>query len=401
MYAYNADEQIHPASLVKILTALIVAEQADLSDAVTVQEATLNSVASDAVSADLLAGEVMTVSDLLYCMMVASANDAAAVLAEYVAGSQSAFVEQMNEYALELGCTQTNFTNVHGLHDEQQYSTARDMGRILAKAMENEVFREVFGAIYYDVPETNLSKERKLATGNYLMNNDDVQIYYDGRVTGGRTAVTNSGYRSVATSAEANGMQLICIVTGAQSVIRDDGYTVEIFGGYNETSLLLNSGFDGFEAKQIVYAGQAMEQYAVENGASDVVVGAVDSVYTVLPQEAGIDDLDYRLNNVTGTLKAPIDKNQKLSQLEVWYGEVCVAHIDLCAMNAVPVAQNHIQEDGNHTGNFPWKAVLTVAICIIVGIAVLLIAFRAAGAMKKASGRSRARKHRKNRRRSR
>lgn len=399
MYAFNADEQVSPASLVKILTALIVAEQGDLSDAVTVTEAALNSVAADAVSADLVAGEVLTVEDLLYCMMVGSANDAAAVLAEHISGSQSAFVEEMNRYAKGLGCSQTNFTNVHGLHDEMQYTTVRDMARILAKAMENEIFAKAFGAIYYTVPATNLSEERSLSTGNYLMNNDDVQIYHDSRVTGGRTAVTSSGFRSIATSAKANGMELICIITGSQSVYKDDGYTVQIFGGYNETSMLLNSGFEGFEAKQIVYTGQAIEQYSVENGTSDVIAGALVPVYTVLPHDVGIDDLDFRLVNKSDTFKAPVEKGQILSALEVWYGSVCVGQIELCAMNAVPVVQIQ-QDDVSHPSKFPWKTVLTVVACTIVAIALLIVVFRAANSMRRAVNKSRSRQHRRSRRRS-
>lgn len=401
MYGFNADERISPASLVKILTALIVAERADLSDAVIVTEAVLSTVSADAVSADLVAGEVITAQDLLYCMMVGSANDAAAVLAEHISGSQSAFVEEMNRYATDLGCTQTNFTNVHGLHDDLQYTTVRDMARILAKAMENEVFCQAFGAVHYKVPATNLSEERSLSTGNYLMNNDSVQIYHDSRVTGGRTAVTSTGYRSIATSAEHNGMQLICIITGAQSVYKEDGYTVQIFGGYNETSMLLNAGFEGFEAKQVIYAGQTIDQYPVENGTSDVVVGAMDPVYTVLPYEVGSGDLDYRLVNKSDIFKAPVEKGQILSALEVWYGSSCVGYTDLYAMNSVPVIQNQVEDIGGKTGVSLWKTVLTAVICTLVATIVLWIVLRTLNSMRNAAQRSRSRHHRRNRRRSR
>ena len=401
MYAFNADEQVSPASLVKILTALLVAERANLSDAVVIKEATLNTVADDAVSVDLLPDEVMTVEDLLYCMMVGSGNDAAAVLAEHISGSQSKFVEEMNQYAADLGCTQTNFTNSHGLHDDMQYTTARDMARILAKAMENEVFSKVFGTVYYKVPATNLSEERSLATGNFLMNDESVQIYHDSRVTGGRTAVTSTGYHSIATSAEDNGMELVCIVTGSQSVYREDGYTVQIFGGYKETSMLLDAGFVGFEAKQVVYAGQSVAQYAVEGGTSDVVVGAIDPVYTVLPSDVGVNNLDYRLVKNSDTVKAPVEKGQVLSALEVWYGNICVAHIDLCAMNAVPVLSAQTDMIDNDSQRFPWKTVFAVVICVFVGIAVILIVIRSVNSMRRAAARKHSRKRRRSRRRSR
>lgn len=401
MHAFNADEQTHPASMVKILTALMVIERADLSEAVTVTQSALDTVAADALSADLVADEVMTVEDLLYCMMVGSANDAAAVLAEHVSGSQSDFVAEMNLYAQSLGCTSTNFTNAHGLHDDQQYTTVRDMTRILAKAMENEAFCKVFGSVYYTVPATNMSEERSLSTGNYLMNNDSVQIYYDSRVTGGRTGVTSTGYRCIATTAEGNGMQLICIITGSESVIGNDGYSVQTFGGYNETSMLLNAGFEGFTAKQVVYEGQIIQQLPVENGTSDVVVGAAESVYTVLPSGVSMGDLSYRHTNISDTVNAPVEKGQVLSNLEVWYEDICVAQIDLCAMSAVPVAQTQTVNTEQKTPGSSWSTVLTAVICTIVGMAVIFLIIRGVGKMRKVQERNRSRRNRRNRRRSR
>ena len=131
MYAYNADEKLPPSSLLKILTARIAIENGTLSDAVTVQESVLATLDPDAAKVKLISDEVVTVKDLIYCMMVASGNDAAVILADHISGSQEAFVAEMNRYAADLGCINTNFTNVHGLHDENQYTPARDIARIL------------------------------------------------------------------------------------------------------------------------------------------------------------------------------------------------------------------------------------------------------------------------------
>jgi hypothetical protein len=97
-------------------------------------------------------------------------------------------------------------------------------------------------------------------TGNFLMNDDTVAIYYDTRVTGSRTGVTEDGCRSIASIAKHDGMELICIVTGAASVLAEDGYKVKEYGGYSETSALLNIGFSGYDLKQIVYKNQIMSQ---------------------------------------------------------------------------------------------------------------------------------------------
>ena len=169
MHAYHADEQLSPSSLTKILTALIAIEQGSMDDVVTVREDVLSTLDPDAVAVGLKVDEVVTVKDLLYCMMVASGNDAAIILADHVLGSQTAFVTEMNRYVTELGCTNTHFTNVHGLHDDKQYTTARDMAKILAKAIQNTLFCEVFGAKEYAMPQTNKSNARRLISQNYLL----------------------------------------------------------------------------------------------------------------------------------------------------------------------------------------------------------------------------------------
>ena len=146
MYAHNPDLQVYPASLVKVMTALIAVEQGNLEETIVVDEDTLSTVPYDAVSVELQPGEAISLNELLYCMMTGSANDAAAVIAEHISGTQDAFVQKMNEYAQSLGCTATQFTNVHGLHNEQQYTTVRDLARILSAAVKNEQFCAYFSA---------------------------------------------------------------------------------------------------------------------------------------------------------------------------------------------------------------------------------------------------------------
>ena len=161
LYAWNADEPVHPASFVKIMTALVAIEHGKLSDVVSVKEETLNGFPKDSVSVELKPNELITLEDLLYCMIVGSANDAAAVIAEHISGSQEAFVAEMNRYAVELGCTGTNFTNAHGLHDENQITTARDSAKILRAALEKEAFYTIFTTPRYSTEATNLSPSRK------------------------------------------------------------------------------------------------------------------------------------------------------------------------------------------------------------------------------------------------
>lgn len=370
MYAQNADTQLPPSSLLKILTALIAIEKGNLTDVVMVKEETLATLADDAVSIKLVPEEVLTVQDLLYGMMVGSGNDAAVVLAEHIMGSQQAFVDEMNRYAQSVGCTATNFTNVHGLHDDAQYTTARDVAKILAKAVENEMFCEIYGAKYYSIPETNKSEARHLSTQNYLMNNDKVIDYFDERVTGSRTAVANDRTRSVASVAQVNDMELICIVMGAESKFEDDGYTVKVFGSYKETTQLLNLGFNGNKTAQILHSNQTVMQKSVMDGNADVALGTKSGVFTVVPENMNENTLSYRYVNEI-PLSAPIEKGQRAATLQIWYGAVCLAETDLFTMNKVLPAGTSFSENDAGNGGF---GIAKVILYLLGGIALVGIA---------------------------
>ena len=373
MYSYNADEKIPPSSLLKILTALIAIEKAALSDIVTVKESVLSTLDPDAAKVKLVDNEVLTVKDLIYCMMVASGNDAAVVLADYVMGSQEAFVEEMNRYAANFGCVNTNFTNVHGLHDPEQYTTARDIARILEVALDNQDFCDAFCARYYTVPANNKSKERKLSSQNFLINNDDNINYYDERVLGGRTAVANDRSRSIASVAESNDMKLLCVVMGAGSKYEDDGYTVRVYGGYDETKKLLDLAFNGYKTAQLLFKNQVLMQKTVVNGTSDLSIGTKDSAFSVIPENITENSLVYRYVN-EASLSAPIEKGQRVSTLQIWCGNVCIAQNDLYALNSVR-SVNEIVEDEEtiKTSGNVLKYILIILACI-VGFAVLCFA---------------------------
>lgn len=398
MYAWNADERMYPASFVKILTALIAAEKGELSAPVTVSESAVSAVPYDAVSAELQPGEQLTLEDLLYCLLVGSANDAAVVIAEHISGSHSAFVQEMNAYAAAIGCTGTNFTNAHGLHDEAQYTTARDTARILHKAVENDTFRTVFTAKKYTVPATNKSEQRDLESGNSLLDTTS-KLYYDARVIGGRTGVTEDGRRCLAAAAESNGMLLISVVMGAESVYQEDGYSAVSIGGYKETTALLDAGFAGYKSAQVLYANQALKQYAVANGECDVVVGPQISVSTVLPEAATSAELSYRYSDAE--LSAPVEIGQRVSGVEIWHGNMCVAQAELFAMNSVGLADAQAEPDTDRQADAGKLTALWISLGVIGGIVLAVIGLRAAGRIRALVSNRRSRKYRRSRRRSR
>lgn len=336
LYTWNPDARIYPTSMVKMMTALVAIENAPLTDEVTVTRSALNSVAIGSVSAGLKAGEVLTLEDLLYCAMVASANDASAVIAEHIAGNQEAFVEMMNQKAAGLGCRDTNYTNPHGLHDEGTYTTARDLCRITEAALENEVFRTLFTTGKYTVSATNKSPEREIRTTNSMMVESGNKKYPDDRVTGGKTGATNQGGRCIALTAEKNGMNILCIVMGAEPTVEEDG-SLSRFGSFEESKELLDFAFDKFEYRQIFFDGQSISQYPVAGGASDVVTQPSDSASTVLPKDIDVTALRWVYQQTVGTINAPVRQGSELGTVQVWYGEKCLAQTQMVAMHDVPV----------------------------------------------------------------
>lgn len=374
LYAWNPDTQIYPSSMVKLMTALVALEQGDLKEKVTVTKRALSYVEIGSVSAGLQAGEELTLEDLLYCMMVASANDASTVIAEHIGGTQEGFLAMMNRRAAELGCTGTQFTNVHGLHDEGTYTTARDICRIVDAALENEVFRAMFTTVSYTVPKTNKSEPRQVWTTNYMLskeNKENVKKYYDERVTGGKTGATDEAGRCLVATAEGGGMELLSIVMGAEPEYEEDGLALKRFGSFEETKALLDYALENYQYRQVFFHGQAVSQFPVENGANAVVACPAASASTVLPVDITQDKLTWIYGDATGHVVAPVEKGQALSTAQVWYGSKCLAQTDLVAMNGVPEwSAPVIPPMPEGSAGAIWKWVLII-LSVLLGLGVL------------------------------
>lgn len=381
LHTWNPDQQVHPAGLVKILTALIAIENGNLQDAVTVRQEVLEEISEGVRTSELQPDEVLTLEQLLYCLMVEGSNDAALVIADHIAGSQAAFVEKMNAYAQELGCTGSNFTNVHGLHDDQQLTTARDVARILYRAIQNETFVTLFSAVDYEMAATNKSEPRIMATSNHMMHTSLYEIYYDSRITGGRTGVNNMGLNHIATTSQQDSMTVICVVLGCESKVNERDI-VEKIGGFGETSQLLDLVFEHYTTSQLFYEGQALKQYSVSNGISDVVVGPQVSFSSVVPKDPAGGALTFQYKDIESAFDAPVDAGRRMGTVEVWCGSVCLSQVDLFALN--DVALNYqIVESKNGVG-LPWWGVVLIVILVIGGGAAGYVFFLRYRNMKKA-----------------
>ncbi|MBO5324425.1 MAG: D-alanyl-D-alanine carboxypeptidase [Oscillospiraceae bacterium] len=402
IYAWNPDQQIYPTSTAKMMTALIAIEKGDPAKKVIVSKRALDELPIGTITAKLQAGEELTLEQLLYCLMTASANDAALVIAEHIAGSQSAFVDMMNQKAAELGCKDTVYTNPHGLHDPNMHTTARDICRLTDAALENELFRTLFCAKSHEIPATNKSDARTVTTSNLMMRQPAHKKYHDPRVTGGKTGSTDAGGRCLVATAEGNGMELLTIVMDATPTYEIPGISLATYGSFEETAQLLNHVIDNYEYRQLFYEGQVITQYPVAGGENSAVVQPVQPGGTVLPVNLDKNQLSWVYGN-TAMLTAPVEKGQAISTLQVWYGSKCLAQTDLVAINSVAVWQEPVQhpraEVKPELGLWGIAGIILFAILALAVIAVatvLILRF-----VRKAKRNARRRSRRVNRRRSR
>lgn len=402
LYGYNIDEMIYPSSMVKMMTTIVALEKGNLDDVCTVTRSALDSVAIGSVSANLIRGEEMTLRDLLYCVMVASANDACAVVAEHIAGSQEAFVALMNEKAAALGCTGTHFSNATGLHDEQTYTTTRDILRIINAGLEMEEFATMFKTPQYTVPATNCSENaRVLNTTNYMLSKEVNAKYLDSRVTGGKTGATNQAGRCLAVTAEIGGMEIVAVVMGAKATYEVEGLVLSTYGSFEEMAQVLDHIEQAYELRQIFYSDQVLCQSSVSDGSNDVAVTPGENLYCVLPKGTETESLTWSYGSELQNLRAPIEKGETLSQLQVWYQNVCVAQTDLIAMNGVTEDSGYTGEkltvdaadEDNH------GKIIAIVLCSIAGVVVLVfLLIGVLNVARRAAGKANARRRRRNRR---
>jgi D-alanyl-D-alanine carboxypeptidase (penicillin-binding protein 5/6) len=279
----------------------------------------------------------------------------------------------MNQRAREMGCVATVYANPHGLHDPNQVTTARDMARILLVAIELPEYIEIAGCARYTVPATNYSDERHLLTVNKMLDTEHFYTYYDRRMTSGRTGTTNQDKRCLAATAESEQFRYISVVLGATPVYReDDPSAIRKHGNFEDTYTLLNLGFRKHSSSQVLYKGQIVEQYSVNGGANDIVVGPDEDLRCIFPGEADADSLVIRTQITKNPLTAPIVKGERVAVMQVWYGNICVAQADLLAKNSSDVVQYEKTDGGNGLLDAGALSTALTLLAVIGGIVICL-----------------------------
>ena len=367
LYEKNPHQQLYPASITKIMTTLLALENCSLDEEVTFSYNSVHKIERDSTHISRDVGEIMTMEQCLYAVMLGSANDCAYAVAEHAGKGYENFVAMMNEKAEELGCTDTHFNNPHGLTDPEHYTSAYDMALISRAALENETFRLITATTRYTIPVTNKHPNEE----TYIVNHHKMVTNYQGETAylykyciGGKTGYTDLARNTLVTFAEKDGMTLICVVMKENGIAQ-----------YTDTRKLFDHCFDNFTMWNVT---ENEPEYMI-NGAADVeLFGMAESFVDldknsqiVLPKGAVFSDASYQVVEKE-------DEESVVAALEYTYAGRKVGSAAIRKTNAVvksyPFRSTEESAKGKHFVEIKAKYILMgVAAVILLGAVGLLI----------------------------
>ena len=392
LYEKNEHEKLYPASLTKIMTCLLVLEAVDsgelsLDQEITAPAEAFSGLADDGSTAGIQAGEVLTVKNLLYCMMVVSANESCNILAVTVAGSVSNFVKQMNAKAEELGCKDTHFANPIGLQDSQHYTSAWDLYLITKEAMTHDEFMTICDTPDIVIPATNMSQQRHLYTTNYLLSQFRATGYLDKDAHGIKTGSTSDAGHCLVSTATRGELSLISVVLGAQAVTLSNGKTQ--VQSFSETSRLFDWGFDNFSYQTVLTTNDMLATMPVtlSKEVNYVTLHPDKDLEVLLPKALTADNLTKTIRFKQKTAEAPVKEGETLAEVQLSYGNTVYATVPLVALNSVSASKMLLF--GHHLKVFFSKPLVVVLCILLVLLTVALIVWKLTiGRQRYRSGRS-------------
>ena len=308
LYDKDMKKRMFPASLTKVLTAILVLENCDdLNKMATASEYAVMSITDGYTTAGIKVGESFTIEQLLEVMMLRSANEAATILAEYVSGSVEAFSKLMNEKAKEIGCLDSNFLNANGMHDENHYSTAYDMALIEQYCMKNEDFRRISGMTICSLPNTTLYEgDARVFKNTHAFLLKDNKNYYEYAIAG-KTGYTTPAKNCLITCSNKDGLEFISVILHAEGSV--DGISAR----YSDTRKLLDYGYNNYRISKFMKKGSIVDDVEIEldNGKKEELnLILEDNIEIICKKNESLqkDDEKIKLND----LKLPISKGDIL-----------------------------------------------------------------------------------------
>ena len=339
LYEKNIDQKVFPASITKIMTVILYLEDEKYSPEgkITMTEEVLKMIlgTGSAVS-NLVAGETFTQLDLAYMTLMSSFGDCAYLGAIFYEGSVEAFVDKMNYKAQELGLTGTKYANPIGLHDENNYTTVRDIRTLTQYALQNETFKKIFGTVRHTVPATNMTPHtRILATTVFIQDpNTSLANTYYRPVDGGKTGYTDPAGRCLVTYAEEDGITYICVVMNCPV---KNAAGVKVRYEFAETKQLYEWVFNEFEYREVYDTATPVGECPVDLSMdTDTVALALKApVNAVVPKAAEMSSFKVEVELLNERAEAPIALGQELGTATIKYAGETLATVPVVAINAV------------------------------------------------------------------
>ncbi len=373
IFEKNKDQKLYPASLTKIMTCLLLVEMVpDLDNTIiTAKAAILGTFASQNVSlAGILAGEELTARELLYCMLLQSGNEAAAIVADYL-GDQSInnFIDMMNRRAKELGAVNTHFVNPHGLHDENHYSTAYDMFLIAKELLKHKEIIEISSTYSYQLRKTNVREPEWLVSTNKMMQKGST--YYRSYIKGLKTGTTTPAGKCFISYAEKNGYHYLSVLIG--SAYKDEnGAIYEKNYVFSETASLLDWSFDSFSLKTILPSDQSCAQIdlRLSSETDSLLLYPKEKLVALIPEE--IDPSSVQVKTyVNSYVEAPVKKGDILGYVEVKLADEVVGITDLVADE--DIARNDFLYIGSLFTNILTSIWIKLAVVLAILFALIYV----------------------------
>ena len=370
LFEKKPDKKVFPASTTKIMTAILVLENAeDLSVVVTAQKDAIEPITREHSNMGILIGEELTLEQLLYGMLVYSANDAANVLGIHIAGGIDEFAEMMNQKAIELGCENTHFTNPHGFHDENHYTTAYDLALISQYAMKNEKFREIVATDTYQIEATNKYDEtRYLTSTNHLISTKRQYDYYYKKATGIKTGYTGEAGSCLVSSAKDGDTEFISVIMNCKN-------EAGVEGAYSfiESKELLEYAFENYKVIPLAKTDDIVSSssvYEAKNGMRVTLVPDKE-LSAMLPVDIDVETEIKKTITYKTSKKpvAPIKKGEILGVVKYEYQGEVLGEVNL-------LANNNVKKDHILAGIHLVLKIITNPILIIIFLILVFIIVR-------------------------
>ena len=380
LYEVGGHDKVYPASITKVMTALLTLETIE-SGKLTAQtqitaSATAATIPKGSSTANIKAGEVLTVEQLLYCLLLPSANEDAQIVAETVGGDIDTFVGMMNDKAKELGCENTHFANPHGFHDPDHYTTPYDITLFMKAAMEYDLFQKIVTSPNYTIPATNLSEPRTVRNTNALTSNWTYTGYLYTPGTGGKTGSTDEAGKCLVETAKKGDTYLISVVMGEpETITLADGS--EKVAQFYDTIQLLNWGFENFQRTVISEDSEVVAKVNVtlSTQSDQVMVRPSGSIARTLPKDVNVDEMEKVINLFNDTVEAPVEQGQVLGTMRLLYQGEEYGTLDLIADSSVERSELLYRLDRIQKFFQNWWVKLLLVIVVVAVVALLLRIF--------------------------